>query len=43
MIEKKHGRINVSFLYTHPTGEQRVKVCEDCDTHRRILTRMLYV
>jgi len=29
MIEKSHGRLNVSFLYTHPTGEQRVKLLTD--------------
>lgn len=52
MIEKSHGRLNVSFLYTHPTGEQRVKVstgsstinsnsCSPTCYHAQLLTDLL--
>jgi len=28
-VEKKHGRLNVNFLYTHPTGEKRIKLLRE--------------
>lgn len=36
-LEKAHGRMNVNFLYTHPTSESRVKVSDSFQCSSQIL------
>ena len=32
-LEKGQGRFNIDFIYTHPTGETRIKVRKGLDAH----------